>query len=127
MKLKLKVLSEKFCISRLNRLEPIPNWTLDANWYSITKTDEELSIVCEEKYVPEHILKETDWKCFKIEGPLDFALIGILSKLSTLLADSGISIFAISTYDTDYILVKSDKLAKSIKVFESNGISIIKE
>ena len=100
---------------------------MDADWYSITKTDDELSIVCEEKYVPVDVIKETDWKCFKIEGPLDFALIGILSKLSTILADNGISIFAISTYDTDYILVKSDKLEKSIKVFESNGISIINE
>jgi len=125
--LTLKLLKEKFCISRLTREKPLPKWALEADWYSITKTDDELSIVCSEQYVPNDIAKESGWKCFKIEGPLDFALIGILSKISTLLADNNISIFAISTYDTDYILVKQDKMESAIETFDNNGFIITKE
>ena len=95
--LTLKLLKETFAVCRLNKNEVIPDWINTSDFYSITKTEDELSIVCSQESVPKDIKHEDDFKALKIEGPLDFSLIGILSKISTILAKSKISIFAIST------------------------------
>ena len=86
-------------------------------FWSATKTEDEFSVVCEDAFVPTDCQKvEKGWRAFKIEGPLDFSLTGILASLAVPLANATISIFAISTYDTDYVLVKSDSLAKAIEI-----------
>ena len=118
--LTMKLLKEKYGVCRLEKNELIPEWAQNSDFFSITKTSDELSIVCVEDDIPNHIKCEKDWKILKIEGPLDFSLIGILSSISTILAKSGISIFAISTYDTDYILVKNKDIDNAIQ-------SLIKE
>jgi uncharacterized protein len=105
--LTMKLLKEKYGVCRLNKTELIPEWAKNIDFFSITKTSDELSIVCSEDNIPNDIKCERDWRILKIEGPLDFSLIGILASISTILAQKGISIFAISTYDTDYILVKN--------------------
>lgn len=82
----------------------------------MTRTDDELSVVCSENLVPEGIIAETNWRCFKVLGPLDFALTGILASLANALSEAKISIVAVSTYDTDYILFKSDQLDNAKQV-----------
>lgn len=114
--LTLSILEEKLAICRLDASVPIPLWARENNFFSITKTRDELSIVCLEEKVPQDIKVEKGWRAFKVEGLLDFALTGILAGIAKPLAESEISIFAISTYNTDYILVKEENLEKAIKV-----------
>ena len=104
----------------MDKTELIPDWAQKSNFFSITRTSDELSIVCSQDNIPNDIKCEKDWRILKIEGPLDFSLIGILASISTILAQTGISIFAISTYDTDYILVKNNDIDAAVK-------SLIKE
>lgn len=125
--LTMKLLKDKFAVCRLSNNELIPQWAKESNFFSITKTPDELSIVCSQDRVPNGIQCEKDWMALKVEGPLDFSLIGILSSISTILAEEGISIFAISTYDTDYILVKDKEVDKAIDALSSGRYKIIKE
>ena len=123
--MKLKILDNKLKVVKLKVNESVPEIVYKQQFYSITKTDDELSIVLDEDINIISNIVEYNWKAIKIVGTLDFALIGILSKISTILAQTEISIFAISTYNTDYILVKTDKLEKAIKVLEQNGYEFI--
>jgi len=123
--LTMKLLKERFGVCRLNKNEPIPEWTKNSDFYSITKTLDELSIVCSQDSIPSNIKYEKDWRTLKIEGTLDFSLIGILSSISTILAQKGISIFAISTYDTDYILVKDKDIDNAINTLSNEKYEII--
>ena len=118
--LTMKLIKEKYGVCRINPNELIPEWAQNSDFFSITKTCDELSIVCSQDDIPNDIQCEKDWKILKIEGPLDFSLVGILASISTILAQKGISIFAISTYDTDYILVKNKDIDNAIE-------SLIKE
>lgn len=129
-KLILSALKGTFSILRLEKGSEVPSWIYKSDLFSITKTPEELSIVCQENNIPENISvdvrAERGWSCLKIEGPLDFGLTGILAGISRILAENGISIFAISTYDTDYILVKETALEQSIKALSEGGYEIRK-
>ena len=88
-------------------------------------TDEEISLVCITENVPETVLCRSDgWRAFKIDGTLDFSLIGIMSKITTLLAENGIGIFAVSTYNTDYFFVKEENFSSALTVLEGNGYEI---
>lgn len=99
---------------------------LSKEFYFIGKTDEESSLVCITEDTPINTTERDDgWKGFRIEGVLDFSLIGILSKLSTILADNKIGIFAVSTFNTDYILVKEENFDRALKVLASAGYDIV--
>ncbi|MGX8852619.1 ACT domain-containing protein [Amedibacillus sp. YH-ame10] len=99
---------------------------LEEEFCFIAKTDEENSLVCISEKVPENTIARDDgWKAFRIQGTLDFSMIGVLSKLSTLLADHHIGIFVISTYRTDYILTKQENFEKAIEVLMHAGYQII--
>ena len=99
---------------------------LEADYSFIAKTEEERSLVCITKDVPSNVIRRDDgWKAFCVQGVLDFSLIGILSKISTILAERGISIFAVSTYNTDYILIKDTNYEKALEVLKSSGYEII--
>ncbi|NKF08565.1 ACT domain-containing protein [Clostridium gasigenes] len=126
-KLNMKLLKEKYGVCRLDKKEPIPNWGIDGEFYSITKTEDELSIVCLEDNIPEKIQCEKEWRVLKIEGPLDFSLVGILAAISNLMAKNSISIFAISTYDTDYILVKEKYIDKAIMVLVNDRYEVARQ
>ena len=92
----------------------------------IGNTDEERSLVCPTSRVPDNTIKRDDgWKAFRIEGELDFSLIGILAQISGLLAENGIAIFAISTYNTDYILTKYENYERALTILAKNGYEII--
>ncbi len=123
--MELKILDNKLKVVKLEPNEIVPEIVYKQEFYSITKTDEELSIVVKEDVNILSNVVEYNWKAIKIVGTLDFALIGILSKISNILAQAEISIYAISTYNTDYILVKADKLEKAIKVLEQNEYKLI--
>ncbi len=122
----LKVLEDKYKVVKLKPNENIPIEVLSKEEiYSITRTDEELSIVVNKDVNIKSDIIEDNWRIIKIVGTLDFSLIGILSKISTILANANISIFALSTYNTDYILVKDDKIKQAIKVLEENNYKFI--
>ena len=124
--MKLKILDSTFSVVKISSTEKIPLWALKSDVFSITRTDEELSIVCPSECLSKNeVFKdiENDWKCIKVEGILDFSLTGILSSLANTLAENKISIFAISTFNTDYLLVKCQSIEKAIIVLENEGHS----
>ena len=99
---------------------------MTTGFFFIGKTDEEISLVCRTEDTPaETIARDDGWKGFRIQGTLDFSLIGILSKLSGILADHKIGIFAVSTYNTDYILVKEENFDRALKALASEGYTIV--
>lgn len=124
--LTMKLIKEKYGVCRLNKTELIPEWAKGSEIFSITKTLDELSIVCVQENIPNEIKCEKDWRILKVEGPLDFSLIGILASISTILAEKSISIFAISTYDTDYILVKDKDIDNAIEALLNKRYEVIK-
>lgn len=125
LRLTLAVLKDTFAICRLEPKSAIPAWAVNSTFSSITRTPEELSIVCRESDVPEGFSCETGWRCLQVEGPLDFALTGILASLATTLAEAGIAIFAISAFSTDYILVKQGDLTRAVQALTEAGHVIL--
>ena len=121
----LVILETIFSVVKLPPKEEIPPWADKGEFISIVRTNEELSIVCPTSNVPNSLLKEVehDWKCIKVEGVLDFGLTGILSSLANPLAENNISIFAISTFNTDYLLIKVPSIERAKSVLE-NAASI---
>lgn len=123
--MQLQILGNKLKVVKMEAESKVPEIVFNQDFYSITKTDEELSIVLDEDISIESDIVEYNWRAIKIVGTLDFSLIGILSQISTILAKAKVSIFAISTYNTDYILVKSDNLENAIDALRQNGYEII--
>ena len=121
--MEIKRINQDFTISKLNKLAEID---FGGEFFFIGKTDEEISLVCVTEFVPQDVIQREDgWKAFRIQGVLDFSLVGILSKISTLLADNEIGIFAVSTFNTDYILTKAENYEKTIALLNENGYTII--
>lgn len=120
MTLTLKILNGDFCICQMDKNSRLPNWIISKDFYSITKTDDELSMVFKECDIPKDIIVQKGFKCIKIEGKLDFSLVGVIAKLSNILADENISIFIVSTYNTDYFLVNKNDLPNTIKALHEN-------
>ena len=94
-------------------------------FYTVSHTPEELSVVCETSLVPQSIKQQSGWRALCIEGVLDFSLVGILANLSGVLAKAGISIFAISTHNTDYILVQETNLKPALEALKRHGYNIL--
>ncbi len=139
--LTLKVLPQHFAVCRLHPDAEIPAWVFKSPFFSITRTEDELSVVCPEKqlspeesrpegprYSPDgegnhrcrneaaSMLTERNWRALQVEGPLDFSLTGVLSAITAPLAEAGISVFAISTYTTDYLLIKQEAMERALKI-----------
>ena len=124
MRLKLVVLD---CALSVCKLEKLPDGLMDEGFCCITHTDDELSVVCETKRVPKDALAcEDGLRALKVQGPLDFALVGILARISAALADAEVPLFAISTYDTDYILVKEIYLDSAIIALQKEGCDVVR-
>jgi len=126
-KLSLKLLRERMAVCRFEPSAPLPDWIDRPGFYSITRTVEELSVVCGEERVPSGTESETGWRCFQLLGPFSFSEIGIISSLTRLLAKSGVSVFVISTFDTDYLMVKEKHLSKAINSLTAQGHQVITE
>jgi len=119
MKLILSILPEKFAVCHFDKKTKIPDWaTEETSFTSITRTSDELSIVCPQDKIPGGVMCEKNWRAFKVQGPLGFVLTGIVSSLSKPLAEAKISILYVSTYETDYLLVEDKNLEKAKKVLK---------
>jgi len=125
MALTLSILQGTFAICRLDKGARIPDWALIGSFFSITRTPDELSIVCPQINVPEGTKCDKGWRCLKVEGPLDFTLTGILASLAMPLARASISIFAVSSYDTDYLMVKEKDAKRAVLVLSQEGHQIL--
>ena len=115
-KLTLSILPETLGICHFDKNSPIPDWAKNISFCSITRTKDELSIVCPQDKIPGGVMVERDWRAFKVQGPLGFTMAGIVASLAKPLADAEISIFYISTFETDYLLVKEENLEKVKKI-----------
>ncbi len=124
MFLTLQVLPGMFSVCRLDPVASIPSWALSGAFFSITHTDNEVSIVCLQEVVPAGIPCESGWRCLKVKGPLDFSLIGVLASLAVPLMEAGISLFAVSTFDTDYLLVRAERLEDAVEALRCAGHQI---
>ena len=120
----LTLLPERFAISRLAADSPIPGWATQGPFFSVTRTGDELSVVCELSRVPVGVQSQPGWRVLKVHGPFVLSEIGVLSALVAPLAEAKISLFAVSTFDTDYLLVASETLSASIAAFERAGHTI---
>ena len=117
----LSLLKDKYGICTLPNTAPIPDWALTQSLASITRTEKELTIVCRLEILPSQYQSDLNWRCFKIDGSFDLNQIGVISSISSPLADAGISIYVISTYDTDYFLIQEQNLEKTISVLSNSG------
>lgn len=117
-KLTLQISDMNMAICRFASDSSLPGWVREDRFVSITRTPDELSLVCCEECVPADVSAERGWRLIKLKGPLDLNLTGVLASLVTPLAGAGIPIFALSTYETDYLLVKNDQLQNAIGVLE---------
>jgi len=117
----LTLLQNQLAVCRMEPDAPIPAWALTGSIWSITRTHDELSLVCGQERIPAGIQSEPGWRALKGDGPLDFSLTGILAGLAGVLAVAEISIFAISTYDTDYVLVRSTSLQAAVAALRRAG------
>ena len=121
--MELKKLPYKLTVCKVTNIAEIDT---NKDFYFIGKTDEEISLVCVTEETPTNTIEREDgWRGFRIQGVLDFSLIGILSKLSGILAEHKIGIFAVSTYNTDYILVKEENFERSLEVLITEGYTVI--
>ena len=120
--MELKIIPNKLTVCKVKDIADID---MSADLFFLGKTDEELSLVCKTEDVPLKTIERDDgWRGFRIQGVLDFSLIGILSKLSGILAEHKIGIFAVSTYNTDYILVKEENFERALTVLAAEGYTI---
>ena len=122
--LTLSVLPDRYAISRLDPKAEVPQWSETGNFVSISRTPEELSVVCLESSVPAGISNEPGWRILRCEGPLDLSLPGIMVSLAEPLADAGVPIFPIATHHTDYILIKEIHLDKAIRALSGYGHAV---
>jgi hypothetical protein len=119
--LRLELLADTYAIHRLSPSAKIQDEVFDEAFFNIVKTEEELSIVCRNLLIIDSERCNQGWSCIKVSGPLDLNATGILAKLSKVLANAQISIFAVSTYDTDYILVKTEKTGPAVAALKAAG------
>lgn len=120
----VSVLPDRLAVCRLGADAAIPQWSCRGAFSSVTRTTDELSVVCPQDTVPPGVRCEPGWRAFKVSGPLDFGLTGVLVAIAAPLAEAGIAVFTVSTYDTDYVLVKDHCLARAIATIKQAGISV---
>ena len=111
-------------VCRLASGAPVPSWALTGPFVSITRTADELSVICPEPAVPAGLVAAPGWRCLKLEGPFDFSVTGLVASFSGLLAGARISLMVVCTYDTDYLLVRSHDLDRAIATLEAGGYRI---
>jgi uncharacterized protein len=120
----LELVTGSYAVCRLGADAPLPAWAAGGPFVSLTRTDAELSIVCRQELVPAEVRSEPDWRCLRVKGPLGFGMTGILAGLASPLAGSGVSIFVLSTYDTDYLMVQARDLERAVEALERAGHAV---
>jgi hypothetical protein len=121
----LKVFENLYAVCRFPIDTAVPSWTESGEFVSVTRTPDEISVVCEQSSVPGVVDAERDWRLLRIEGQIEFSKTGIISTIVQPLATAGISVFTIATFNTDYVLVKEAKLQAAVLVLKSVGFHVI--
>jgi uncharacterized protein len=125
-RLRFSLIAERFAICRLDPSVPVPEWALrPGKLSSITRTSDELSIVCPDRNVPAEVKSEGDWACLRLEGPFPFSMTGVLASFIGPLSANKVPVFSVSTFDTDYVLIKEEfsRLAQSILQAEGHQLT----
>jgi hypothetical protein len=125
-KLELILLPDLYAVCRLNKDAPFPAWDAANNFFSITRTSNELSLVYPQYVVPDDVLCERSWRCLKVVGTMDFSMVGVLAALVTPLAEAEVPVFVVSTFDTDYLFVKENDLVKAMAGLRAAGHTVQK-
>lgn len=126
-KIALKILPGLMAICRFDPAAKVHEWIDKSGFYSITRTPQELSVVCRAERVPPGTESESGWRCLQLLGPFGFSEVGIIASLSQPLAASGVPVFVISTFDTDYLMVKEKDLSKAIDALAAQGHQVLLE
>jgi hypothetical protein len=116
-------LSDSFAICRLDPDAAIPEWA-GGPFVSITRTTDELSIVCAQQGVPEDVRAERGWRCLRVVGTLDLSMVGVIARLTNVLAEAGISVFVVSSFDTDFVLLREANVNSAVQVLRQSGYVI---
>jgi uncharacterized protein len=122
--LTLSAVEGVFAVARLAPDQDPPGWAVEGPFASVTRTADEMSVVCLEDHVPAGVLYEGGWRCLGVVGQLDFSLAGVIASLAGPLAGAGVPIFVISTYDSDYLLVKDDRLERAVAALSEAGHTV---
>ena len=122
--LTLTVLDGTFAVARLPAGAVVPEWAWTGEVACVTRTRDELSIVCRADLVPDEVLAESGWRCLRVKGTLSFALTGVFARIAQPLANAGISLFAVMTYDTDYVMVKDERLGDAVDALMAAGHTV---
>jgi hypothetical protein len=123
--LELTLLPQQFAIAQLAADAPIPEWATRGAFFSVSRTQEELSVVTEAANVPADVKSQSGWRILKVQGPFDLSEVGVLASLASPIARAGVSLFAISTYDTDYLLISAEQLEKAASALEQAGHKVL--
>ena len=123
--LPLVILPERLAVCRLPADTALPDWARPGDLLALVRTADELSIVCTERYVPPEVRAERGWRAIQVQGPLEFSMVGVLASIAVPLARVGISIFVLSTFDTDYVLVKEDALDRAVSALTQSGFLVM--
>ncbi|MCX7714715.1 MAG: ACT domain-containing protein [Clostridia bacterium] len=121
----LKLLENKYCVCRAEKDDALPLWAISEDIFIIAKIEGELSVVCRKECVPEGITCEPDFRIIQIADSLDFSAIGIIADISAVLKKAQISIFLVSTYSTNYIMVKEEKIHRAVKYLRYAGYEFV--
>jgi uncharacterized protein len=120
----LTLLPGAMAICRLDGAAPVPLWAVESGWWSVTRTGDELSVVCAETRVPADVASSRDWRALKFDGPLPLDQTGILASVTGPLAAARVSVFALATFSTDFVLIPSAQLRAAIDALERAGHSV---
>ena len=119
--LRFSLLGVHMSVCQLDSAAGAPDWAVTSDFFSGTRTPDELSVVCPEDAVPAGVRREGGWCVLKLEGPFEFSEVGVLASVTAPLAEAGVSVFAVSTYDTDYVLVKEEDLESAVVALRGQG------
>ncbi len=122
----LSLLPSSLAVCRLPPEDSLPEWATSGDFFSVTRTCEETSIICHQRQAPQDVRSEQGWRALKVAGPLDFSLTGILASLAVPLAEAGVGILALSTFDTDYLLIRESQLEAAICALAGQGHRVIR-
>lgn len=123
--LPLVILPDRLAVCRLPADAPFPDWARPGDILALVRTGDELSVVCTERFVPPDVRAERGWRALQVQGPLEFAMVGVLASIANPLARAGVSIFVLSTFDTDYILVKEAALERAVEALSQEGFLVM--
>ena len=127
MRLTLDVMAEPLAVCRLDAGAPVPAWATAAPFYAVARTADELSVVCAEARVPDGVTASRGWRALQLRGPFPCELVGVLLAVAAPLAEAGVSIMPIATYDTDYVLVREGQLAAALAALGRAGHTVHRE